>query len=169
MPIEDLICPECGRPNLSEAKKCWYCQTELIQPASTESENQPETTDIHTTGTDLPEENHPQEEIEENIPEWLLKIRKRIESDRDPEEELPYWKQKDIFGGEKKIKDKTAKDKKSKRTKKSAQPKLDFGADEDQDPSHAPKQAGEIGPEKIARDNTNDDLSDELPDGFVKL
>ena len=169
--MEDLICPECGRPNLSEAKKCWYCQTELIQPTSSQGDEQPETEDIPTVKTDTPQNSQTQEETEENIPEWLLNIRKRIESDRGPEEELPYWKQKDIFGGEKKITDKTTREKKNTRTKKTKQLESDIKTEEDEKTStkKETKNADKIDSANKTQDAIPEDLSDDLPDGFVKL
>ena len=29
--MDEIICPECGRPNLAEAEKCWYCQVPLVK------------------------------------------------------------------------------------------------------------------------------------------
>ncbi len=160
--MDDIICPECGRPNLSEANKCWYCQTELVSPA----ENQGMLDEI--PGKDPPSSNfntQPQAKDTEDsvgpeeIPDWLAKIRKKIEEERRPEEELPYWKQKDIFGGEKKVE---KKEPKNSQQKKSSEKKA--GADE--------KEKEIIEPETSKQEQSDidlDDLSNDLPEGFKKI
>lgn len=94
---------------------------------------------------------------EEDIPEWLARIRQKIEEDQGPEEELPYWKQKDIFGGEKKLIPRSSKEKKSR----SANPSEKKESDQNTGQSFTDRE-----PEK---DIEIDDLSSDLPDGFTKL
>jgi len=166
--MEDLICPECGRPNLGEAIKCWYCQTELTKPSSDEDTAQPVVQENVSDQTDKPEQE--QENQEEDIPEWLQKIRNRIEEERDPDEELPYWKQKDIFGGEKKVRGKTNRENKSRPAKKSSQQKSEKASKNDNMP--VPNAEENLNSKNSPDEPKNEDLgnlSDELPDGFVKL
>jgi hypothetical protein len=83
--MDDIICPECGRPNLPEANKCWYCQTELTSVMNEQADNMTSVageTDSIPTPSDL----EPAiEETEEDIPDWLAKIRQKIEAERGPD------------------------------------------------------------------------------------
>lgn len=159
--MDDIICPECGRPNLKEGKKCWYCQTDLkpedVQEPSDDPNIQPKTVnDIQPQQNDVEEDS---EETEE-VPEWLAKIRKKIEAERGPEEELPHWKQKDIFGGEKKIEKNTPKPVRKKKTVEVKSDSMEKG--EIDNPS----------PEIVEQENDDsgfEDLSNDLPDGFKKI
>ena len=157
--MDDIICPQCGRPNLGEAKKCWYCQTELVhteKPIAGKEGIEPNGGSSTAAQTE-PEQTMP--EKEEDIPEWLARIRKKIENEREPEEELPYWKQKDIFGGEKKLEKKSQKEKRIHRSAK-AQNK----------PINKTKGMDLQKPIKKSDDETEfEDLSNDLPDGFMEL
>jgi len=156
--MDDIICPECGRPNLIEAKKCWYCQTDLSSIKETMADNEPPVQEEPTPTQAQPEMDTPAEEDEE-IPEWLTKIRKKIEEERGPEEELPYWKQKDIFGGDKKI---AAKSSKVKHT-----PKTRANNPKQEDSSE--RKTNTTKPENSFENIGLDDLSNDLPDGFTEL
>ena len=37
--MDEIICPACGRPNLAEAVKCWYCQ-EILENQSQPDEDE---------------------------------------------------------------------------------------------------------------------------------
>jgi hypothetical protein len=98
--MDEIICPECGRPNLVEAEKCWYCQVPLVDKEAKEdiseavSESiagQPDdkTTLNKSTGT---------EENGENLPEWLKRIRELKKADT-PVEEVDQWQQEKLFPG----------------------------------------------------------------------
>jgi hypothetical protein len=159
--MEDLICPECGRPNLGEAKKCWYCQTVLIRAenhagAFVESEYE-----AHTAQDTSLDPDPIEPEPEADIPEWLANIRRKIEVEQGPQEELPYWKQKDIFGGEKQLKPKPVKEKKPPIVPDKNPQQSDQDVEEDSEP---------IAEEDLDHSEMDDEhLSDELPDGFIKL
>jgi len=100
--MDEIICPACGRPNLAEAVRCWYCQemleiqsqpdedTEPVLPASDEE--------------DAPAQEGPQEPAnaeapEEEIPEWLKRIRSLKEAEMKEEEERSRWQQQALFSG----------------------------------------------------------------------
>lgn len=169
--MDDIICPECGRPNLGEAKKCWYCQTELKffqpEPANTSVESIP-TKPMDAYSDDQVETDFV---VEEDIPEWLKRVRERIEADRDPEEEIPYWKQKDIFGSEKKAKSKTRKNKKAKSINRPKKNKANQAHKKQENPT--PLTEANVIPEnkpmETDSDKVIDTLSEDLPDGFTKL
>lgn len=157
--MEDIICPECGRPNLSEAKKCWYCQTELISLVETP----PEDSTLKQDGATPPKVDSPSElstDEEQELPEWLARIRKKIEEERGPEEELPYWKQKDIFGGEKKIGQKKNKEKRGLTPP---------GPADQQDQDQSVQENNQPATSKADSDINLEDLSDDLPEGFTKI
>lgn len=95
--MDETICPECGRPNLIEAEKCWYCQVPLINKESLPDE----TSGSHAE--QLGEENANTksaslEDNEENLPEWLKRIRELKKADT-PVEELDEWRQEKLFPG----------------------------------------------------------------------
>ena len=93
---DEIICSECGRPNLPEAEKCWYCQT----PLRTHEENP-----VTETGEDLDvsadaqvsAETHAEEKAEADIPEWLKRIRELKKADQPEEEEEDQWRQQILF------------------------------------------------------------------------
>jgi len=157
--MDDIICPECGRPNLCEAKKCWYCQTELTDQMDAQADDNPQVPEKIGSVPVQPDPKPVIEELEEDIPEWLAKIRHKIEEERGPEDELPFWKQKDIFGGEKMIDAKTAKEKRAQRSSNTKSGKRKARDIEENLP---------IISESDQKDNL-EDLSDDLPEGFTKL
>ena len=87
-PLEEKTCPQCGRPNLIEAVKCWFCQ------AVFESENdQNEPIDKQGEIAQNEKEHFQDQEAQsgENIPEWLKKVRALKAADQPKEEEKPDW------------------------------------------------------------------------------
>ena len=91
--MDEIICPECGHPNLPEAVKCWYCQHTLEKPLDNKSAEA-------VIDESLPEEDpsetfvHPSEDAD--IPDWLKRIRERVKTDQEIEEE-EKWKQAGFF------------------------------------------------------------------------
>ncbi len=95
--MDEIICPECGRPNLVEAERCWYCQIPLvskenISEESSEADAEMEGNDPASSRSPVPEEN------EENLPEWLKRIRELKKADT-PIEEVDEWQQEKLFPG----------------------------------------------------------------------
>ncbi len=95
--MDEIICPECGRPNLVEAEKCWYCQTPLVNREDvseefSESDAEQAGEDSAVSPTSAPQEN------EENLPEWLKRIRELKKADT-PVEEVDEWQQEKLFPG----------------------------------------------------------------------
>ena len=110
--MEEIICPQCGRPNLIEAEKCWYCQVILEKNTG---EIQEKASDMPTKANGLAVKKIAQEDEKlpiQDIPEWLTRIRELKEADQPPEEKDPDWQQKDLFMIEKK----------SEKQKKSSRP-----------------------------------------------
>jgi hypothetical protein len=157
--MDDIICPECGRPNLPEAIKCWYCQTELTNVMNAQADNMAAVAEEKDPITSPSDYEIGTEEPEEDIPDWLAKIRQKIEAERRPDEELPFWKQKDIFGGERKIDPKTVKEKRVQKVTVKKPVNTDHNNSEEET---------QITSEPDYHDSI-DNLSNDLPEGFTKL
>ena len=97
MNMDEIICPECGRPNLVEAEKCWYCQSPLVSKEEVSEEFSE--TDAEQAGEDSAgsQPSAPQEN-EENLPEWLKRVRELKKADT-PVEEVDEWQQEKLFPG----------------------------------------------------------------------
>ena len=95
--MDEIICPECGRPNLIEAEKCWYCQNPL---AKTEDDlEEPSEHDAEQPSEMASNSKAPSvEENEENLPEWLKRVRELKKADT-PIEEVDEWQQEKLFPG----------------------------------------------------------------------
>ena len=176
--MEEIICPHCGRPNLIEAEKCWYCQTALEENMEDSQENN---SVVPRTADDAVEHKiFTKDEMrsDQNIPEWLKHIRELKEADQPPKEKDPNWQQQDFFTSEEKpqkqetrrkkqssLKEKTAQHY-SKRKKKDDQlSKTEQEKRTNQTNDAVTKQQHAIG--KLDKDSET--LSDELPQGFTKL
>ena len=176
--MEEIICPQCGRPNLIEAEKCWYCQTILEKNMGKNKEKTsviPKVIDDEIEKKIIPED---EMRSDQNIPNWLKRIRELKEADQPPEEEDPNWQQQGFFtpeekpqkqeiGGKKQspLEKKTAQHF-SKRKKKDdpllkteKRKRTNQTNDTDTQKQHAT--------EKLDKDSET--LSDELPQGFTKL
>jgi hypothetical protein len=97
--MDEIICSECGRPNLPEAVKCWYCQ----HPLEIFSDNQSfETTadeNLAAKDSKEPLEVFENQSEEKDIPEWLKRVREQVRNDQEIEEE-EKWKQEGFFRSE---------------------------------------------------------------------
>lgn len=178
--MEDIICPQCGRPNLIEAEKCWYCQISLQDIKSSEIENH--STDSIKGKLSSDEEVIPNsiEEAEQEIPEWLKRIRELKEADQPPEENDPSWQQQDLFNNENKVgKSKSSNTKKSASSKKISRKNINKEKKND-NPAELPEGKPYVFHRKINADvqekpgtestNQEDDaLSHDLPEGFTKI
>ncbi|HSL86463.1 MAG TPA: zinc ribbon domain-containing protein [Bacteroidales bacterium] len=109
---DEIICTACGRPNLPEAKLCWYCQTTLQvedEEASLNSETE--------VGTNAPSSNETMEsdsetvKVGDDIPDWLKRIRDLKKADQPEEEEEDKWRQQILFESQKDEKDRKRKEK----------------------------------------------------------
>jgi hypothetical protein len=176
--MEEIICPQCGRPNLIEAEKCWYCQTILEKNTG---ENQEGASTISTKADDQVEiKTIPGDDKlpDQDIPEWLKRIRELKEADQPPEEKDPNWQQQTFFTSEKKQKKQKNRGKKRSPTKeKTVRRDTKNKKADDQllktEEQKRPKQKIDAGgQEKHALKEEYKDsetLSDELPKGFTKL
>lgn len=102
--MEEIICHACGRPNLPEAKKCWYCQEVLEKPdeagakesaSDAVNSSQPGSSDMNAEQPFRRVDGHSEPEGE--IPEWLQRIRDLKEADHAQEDDEDRWQQQKLF------------------------------------------------------------------------
>lgn len=159
--LDEKKCPVCGRPNLSQAKKCWYCQAPLEEPEEThqdsllsEEELLDQSGDRSSFVQSAVEEES--KEKKENAPEWLRRVRELIAADRQQEEPVDDWQQQQLF--EMKGKKKAEPEKNSSRVEKSAP-----SVEEQKEPEKA------AAPQNEEKTDLQSDDSEDLPDGFTPL
>lgn len=176
--MEEIICPQCGRPNLIKAKKCWYCQIILEKHTGKSQKNTLSVPKINHEKIEKIADPEEKKLTDQNIPEWLRRIRELKKADQPPEEKDPNWRQQDLFVSEEKPQKKRIRGKKQTSLKEktthhhSKRKKVD-----DQiirtEQKKLPKQANDTDiqkkhiMEKLEKDSET--LSDELPEGFIKL
>jgi len=95
---DEIFCSSCGRPNLPEAVKCWYCQSPLSQE-SPEAEGQ-NNKDAHPEQAPAAQavQPAPTHDPTEEVPEWLRRIREKEQKDREAQEARDQWQQQALFG-----------------------------------------------------------------------
>jgi hypothetical protein len=173
--MEDIICPECGRPNLFEAEKCWYCQIDLQDIKRNEMESHSTESINGDISQDKAEISNSTEESEQFIPEWLKRVRELKEADQPPEENDPSWEQQHLFEIENNdfIGKKTINKKPSPKKKVKIEKKNDNPADlaEQKPYVYQKKDTTEIQEivETEPTDQEDDALSHDLPEGFTKI
>ncbi len=139
---DEIKCPVCGRPNLPKARKCWYCQSPLVDEKDTQQKSLLSDEDILNgtgDGSSFVKSSLDQKppRSKEDAPEWLRKVRELIAADTVEEEPEYDWQQQQLFETQK---------------RKPAQPKESSdSAQRDQETS----------------DTLAENGSDELPDGFT--
>ena len=178
--MEDIICPECGRPNLFEAKKCWYCQTNLEDIKQSEDEEQSINQSFAKNDDEVSHSSASQPEDDRPIPDWLKRIRELKDADQPPKEDDPSWQQEDLFHSKSTSPKETKPTSKNpskpqntgqKETKKDL--KKDDSAESIEDKPYVYKRKdGREEPDPHVPDTLDqgeEDLSHDLPDGFTKL
>jgi len=177
--MEEIICHACGRPNLPEAKKCWYCQEPLekpdekgaMEPALDATDSDPSDAGDMNAGQPL---RHPVEAnpIDGEIPEWLQRIRNLKKTDNIPEDDPDQWQQQRLFSPAAA----PAKDSPTVgRPKRSGRPvpKPKRPAEPQPEPPPAVSLPLDLSHEKadkaVAQTDPEDSLSDELPEGFKPI
>ena len=176
--MEEITCPQCGRPNLVEAEKCWYCQAALEEKMGGSQENIPVVPKAADDAVDEKIEPKDEMQTDQNIPEWLKHVRELKEADQPPEEKDPNWQQQDLFiSGEKPKKKEVRGTKPSSLKEKPAQHYSKRKKKDDQllktKQKKRSKQTNDSdiqeqhAMEKLDKDSET--LSDELPQGFTKL
>lgn len=98
---DEIICALCGRPNLPEAERCWYCQHPLAETQPAPDESAPGAAEGTGQESALPleEEQIQGDGISDNdIPEWLKRVRELKKADQPEEEPEDQWRQPILFG-----------------------------------------------------------------------
>ncbi len=175
--MEEIICHACGRPNLPEAKKCWYCQEALEKPdEGAAGESSPEINAFMPidagdgkTGEPLQQLDEP-EEPDSDIPEWLQRIREMKKADQTPEDDQDRWQQQKLFSPAAAPVEPSAAAGAPKRSERPA-PKPKPAADPQ---AKAPAAALPLEPIREPEDEAEaqtepEDLSDDLPEGFKPI
>jgi hypothetical protein len=107
--MDEIICPDCGRPNLSEAEKCWYCQVPLVKSdADASRSNEALFLDSEKSAAESTAGKIPlKDDSSEDLPDWLKRIRELKKADQ-PAEEIDQWQQEKLFAGHVEDQDKTS-------------------------------------------------------------
>ena len=94
--MSEILCPICNRPNDENAERCWYCQAVLHpddSPAAGDSANWLDglRIDGNSSAPETPsqESDIPVEKNEEDVPDWLARIRERAQAEKSGQEEEP--------------------------------------------------------------------------------
>ncbi len=94
--MEEIICPKCGRANLSEAVKCWYCQTKFEKKQEYQEDQQQSRAGYEKQAADTKATSNNPETAEE-IPDWLSRVRELRKADEELEEQNDQWQQEALF------------------------------------------------------------------------
>ncbi len=169
--MDEIICPACGRPNLTEAEKCWYCQVTLAKTDSADSKQEEPSKPEMVIPQATPNSGNlfSNEDQSENIPDWLKRIRELKKADQ-PVEEENQWQQEKLFAG---IPDKKSQPAKHAESSSRAVKKPETTESELTEPQGQPLLTE--APEIEASDPSNEPESDsktnlldeELPEGFT--
>lgn len=169
--MDEIICPECGRPNLAEAEKCWYCQVSLVRTEDRDIKTEePILGNSEIPGTEDNSSRSSIKEEEENLPDWLKRIRELKKADT-PVEETDQWQQEKLFSGLPQDKDEIEEHPApvSRPVKSREEPERKPLVPDEQPP------LDEVFPEEPSDDKVEsqkiepEDSEDELPDGFTPL
>jgi len=182
---DEILCSSCGRPNLPEAVKCWYCQSPLNKDADAG-------VGMHEVEDQLvqPESGQPAKkpaappEPPEDVPEWLKRIREKEQKEREAEDARDSWQQQALFGNSSPAEAARQPRKKETHHPETAKPQKPT---EEEKPAEQPslKAAPPVKPavekpvlveaDDIEKEENADieeltgSQTDELPDGFVKF
>ena len=179
---DEIICQHCGRPNLREAEKCWYCQSPIphetpegeTKASFKEAFDTSESAQPPVTASDT-ETNV----VNEDIPEWLSRIRALKAQEIQEDEERTRWQQQALFAG--KNPESVSQQRKSKNPpahpprRRSVQPADEDNQEKDAEPAKPSSLAltqssdnntGQVSPMQESPDELP---PDDLPEGFTPL
>ena len=174
---EEIICSECGRPNLPEAEKCWYCQAPLKpddNAASSLNEAVGEDESFIVEGTS--QETSKSDEQERDIPDWLKRVRELKKADQPEEDEVDQWRQQILFEkpdkemaeGEIQTAEKPQSHSVSRKTSEKPKPQVNL-KDQPELESKVDRPKGSPDLENEKSETETSDENDELPDGFTPM
>lgn len=161
--LDEKKCPVCGRPNLSQAEKCWYCQAPLEEQKETQQNSllsEEELLDQSGEGSSFVQSAMEKESGDQadSTPEWLRRVRELIAAEKHDEEPVDDWQQQKLFDVPEKKAAKPVK-------KNTSQPENPTPA-----PAHqAQKERKNPAPKVEEPIDPQPQASEELPDGFMHL
>jgi len=180
-PSDEITCSNCGRPNLRDAVKCWYCQSELTALAAGQSvapsESTPSTHGVPEIDEqkDFTKSGKRSERTAEDLPDWLKRIRELKQQDQVIEEEKNKWQQQDLFKQSLKDKSKPAPPSRAKPDRHAARQRTKPVKDEQVKTQPALKVEISDPPQTEALDNSQpvgqekENQVEDLPEGFNKF
>jgi hypothetical protein len=158
--LDEKKCPVCGRPNLGQATKCWFCQAPLEEAEEThqnsllsEDELLEQSGERSSFVQSVLEDNS--KEKKDTAPEWLRRVRELIAADKKEEEPVIDWQQQQLFDESEK------KEKKPPKTTPPATPNP--AANVQKNPVKPASKTVE------KKDDPPAEAKEELPDGFTPL
>ena len=173
-PSDEIICSNCGRPNLPEAEKCWYCQIPLSDGEKSENEEDFFPQQNQTPIADPPSE--PVQESVEEIPEWLKRIREKEQEEREAEAAKDEWQQQTLFNGSKPEAEPAPLKQKESRPPVERKPEKAAPKTSPEPPKVKPQEVTiaapdveEQPPEEPVIDDDPDFPDEDLPEGFIKF
>lgn len=94
MSMAEIHCPICNRPNDANAERCWFCQAVLPKNGEASARPQEDWLDSFRDKTPPPEDENQNPAIEpepgeEDVPDWLARIREREQEKLQNSEESP--------------------------------------------------------------------------------
>ena len=158
--LDEKKCPVCGRPNLSQAEKCWYCQAPLEEQKETKQNSllsEEELLDQSGEGSSFVQSAMETESGDqpESTPEWLRRVRELIAAEKHDEEPVDDWQQQQLFDASEK---KTTKPAKIPSQPENPAPAIKIKKEQKDSSPKIEKPSDPEPPE-----------SEELPDGFTHL
>jgi hypothetical protein len=171
--MDEIICPDCGRPNLSEAEKCWYCQVPLVKNDSDtgSADQSPDTAAVKSSNESPTVKTPAGDDSAEDLPDWLKRVRELKKADQPPEENNE-WQQQKLFAGQAEDTEESADQPEFLRriSKSHAEPDPKPVIPEGQPLlEEAPSVVEEPAAGNESADFESSQSDDELPDGFTPL
>lgn len=162
---DEIICSACGRPNLTRAERCWFCQSLLDKGEMDSAQNQAIEEEIEAVEKEILNRKARESALPDApVPEWLKKIREMAKADMPPEERA-RWEQEHLFGDAIPPQPRKQAREKTSQTRKTPASPENRNAESENPPQVEPTDARTIDGEN------HEDESDHnpLPDGFKPL
>ncbi len=174
-PLDEITCNNCGRPNLKEAVKCWYCQQPFENDQHSSDESDTLLEDFNSQAGVPRPTSHTEQDVPEDIPEWLQRIRDMKKREQPEEEDKDLWQQQPLFGNSQQSPD----EQKSKHPQAVRRPKPARSKENEPSSHQSPPAAPQDNPidepaptrfppfpPPVQEEN---ETPDDLPDGFIKF
>jgi hypothetical protein len=169
--MDEVTCPKCQGLNPATALTCRFCHSPLTKNILTPQS----TAGILGNSTSTNPQPSSPDENENNIPEWLKKVRELKKADEEKEREKEQWRQQSFLNpdGNPAAKSKTTSSATKSKPSKKIHPSSVEG--EPTQPHTTPKaETDSISPKAESKSNPaaekdSPDENDDLPEGFTPL